>query len=194
MKKIIVLLIISCFTVTALAQKKKITPSKKTHTSSGFAKADNLVAEVKSANFQLTITENGKPKDAIVVKPIDTKFAPVNTKITPFTANGVKLYLLSWTEETTTTTSSSTEKATIVYSNIYDVTNKKEIYTNKQVTILITEKVFLDANKTASETQQKVRREGYEFILNPDGTITQKSKKAETKLSFNVEKMEFAVK
>lgn len=188
MKKIVLLLLVSCFSVTTIAQKNKAAIS------SGFAKADNLVVEVKSANFQLTINENGKPKEAIIVKPIDTKFTPINTKIIPFTANGVKLYLLTWTEEITTTANLSTEKSTIVYSNIYDVSKKKEVYTNKQVTILITEKVFLDANKTASETRQKVRREGFEFVLNPEGSITQKSKNKLIKLHYNVEKMVFAVK
>jgi hypothetical protein len=193
MKKIIILLLIACFTVTSFAQKKKQTPVMKAVSSASYAKADNLVAEIKSANFQLTIMENGKQKEAIIVKPIDTKFTPMNTKITPFTANGVKLYLLSWTEETITTTSLSTEKATIIYSNIYDITNKKAVYTNKQTTIHISEKVFLDANKTASETQQKVRREGYEFILHSDGTISQKSKKSEVKLSYDVGKKEFII-
>jgi len=35
----------------------------------------------------------------------------------------------------------------------------------------------LDNNKTASETQEKMRREGFEFTLNPDGSITQKIKR-----------------
>ena len=41
--------------------------------------------------------------------------------------------------------------------------------------------VFLDKLKNASETQERMRREGFEFFLNADGTITQKNKTQENK-------------
>jgi exoribonuclease R len=46
-------------------------------------------------------------------------------------------------------------------------------------------KVFLDKFKNASEMQQKIRREGLEFKLNPDGTVTLKSKKKENKMTYH---------
>ena len=51
--------LLSC---NAYSQKKKTAAKKPTTTSatSGLAKADNLVAEVKKGNFQVTINENGK--------------------------------------------------------------------------------------------------------------------------------------
>jgi hypothetical protein len=42
------------------------------------------VAEVKKGNFLITITENGKEKDALIVKVADAKFAPTNCKLTSF--------------------------------------------------------------------------------------------------------------
>jgi len=189
MKKIILFVALSFVVATAVGQKKKaITASKATV---GLAKADNLVAEVKAGNFQLTITENGKPKDAIVIKAADTKFTPTNCKLTSFTASGTKLYLLTWTEVTQNKTDLKTEDITTIYSNIYEISSKKLVFYNTQLTNHITEKVFLDKMKQVSETQEKMRREGFEFTLNPDGSVKQKNKTQENKLVYDASKMEF---
>ncbi len=174
---------------TIYAQKKK--SSKAVKASPVVAKVDNLVAEVKAGNFQLTINENGKAKDAIIIKTADAKFAPKDSKLIAFTANGTKLYLLSWTEITQNKTDLKTEDITTIYSNIYEVTSKKLVLYNTQLTNHIVEKVFLDRLKNASETQEKMRREGFEFTLNPDGTVTQKNKTQENKLVYDVTKMEY---
>ena len=78
-----------------------------------------------------------------------------------------------------------TEEVVNVHCEIFDVTTKTQVLANTQTTTNITEKVFLDKLKNASETQQKIRREGLEFRLNPDGTVTLKSKKQENKLTYN---------
>jgi hypothetical protein len=168
---------------TSFAQKKKSVKALATITS--LAKADNLVAEVKGGNFQLTIDG----KDAIIVKPVDAKFTPIDCKLTPFKASGTSLYLLTWTEKSQTKTDLKTEDIVTVYSNIYDKTTKKAIFENKQLTNNITEKVFLDKLKQASETQQKIHREGFEFKLNADGSVIQKNKTKEYKLVYNATKM-----
>lgn len=189
MKKIILLVALSFVVATAVGQKKKATAASKATV--GLAKADNLVAEVKSGNFQLTITENGKPKDAIVIKAADAKFAPTNCKLTSFTASGTKLYLLTWTEVTQNKTDLKTEDITTIYSNIYEISSKKLVFYNTQLTNHITEKVFLDKMKQVSETQEKMRREGFEFTLNPDGSVKQKNKTQENKLVYDAAKMEY---
>ena len=84
-----------------------------------------------------------------------------------------------------------TEDITIVYSYIYEITSKKQVFYNTQLTNHIIEKVFLDRLKNASETQEKMRREGFEFTLNPDGSVTQKNKTQENKLVYDVAKMEY---
>ena len=191
MKKIFFLVVLSFIVTDSIAQKKK--SSVKTKPLTVFAKVDNLVAEVKNGTFQITINENGTPKDAIEVKTVETKFAPTDCKLTPFKANGTQLYLLSWTESTQTKTDLKTEDAATIYSNIYELTSKKLILSNKQVSSHIVEKVFLDKLKNASETQERKHSEGLEFKLNPDGSIIQKTKTQENKLVYDVAKMQYVI-
>ncbi|MBF6642035.1 hypothetical protein IVB69_11135 [Flavobacterium sp. J49] len=192
MKRIFVLVLIALLSVNAYSQKKKPV-TKKTGATSGLAKVDNLVAEVKKGNFQVTINENGKEKDAMIVKAADAKFAPTNCKLTAFTANGTKLYLLTWTEMVQIKTNKKTEDITNVYSVIYEIANKKQVFSNTQTTNHITEIVSLGGT-AATETQEKIRRDGFEFILNPDGSVTQKSKNQQNRWVYDVAKMEFVAK
>ncbi|WP_298140997.1 hypothetical protein [Flavobacterium sp.] len=188
MKKFVLFTLIALCSISSYSQKKKATVKKITTTAKGvLAKVDNLVAEVKAGSFQITIDG----KDAIVVKPVDAKFNPTDVKLTSFTASGTKLYLLSWTEKTLNKTDLKTEDITTVYSNVYEITSKKQVFYNTQLTNHIVEKVFLDKLKNASETQERMRREGFEFFLNPDGTITQKNKTQENKWVYDTAKMEF---
>lgn len=175
MKKVISFICLLYFATNSYCQKKETT-IKKTITSSVHAKIDNLVAENKNGNFQITISDKVKPSDLILIKAIDASFAPTNCKFNSFIANGVKLYLLTWTENTIIKKDLKTEDSTTINTVIYEIVSKKKVYSNYQLTNHITEKVFLDKNKTASENQEKMRREGFEFKLNSDGSITQKSK------------------
>ena len=174
--------------LTSFGQKKKSATQKAT---AGLAKVDNLIAEVKNGNFQVTITEKGKEMDAIIVKIVDKSFSPTGCKLTSFKASGASLYLLSWQEKTNTKTPTKTEDIVTIYTKVYDITTQKEVFSNYQITNNITEQVFLDKNKTASETQNKIRREGFEFTLNPDGSITQKSKNQENKWVYDATKKEY---
>ncbi|HRG18174.1 MAG TPA: hypothetical protein PLP39_03730 [Flavobacterium lutivivi] len=189
MKQLFILFALALTITTGFAQKKK-TPVKSTKTAS-VAKVDNLTAEIKGKTFQLTISDKGKPADAIVVKELTSDVKPIDMKLSSFTANGTKLYLLQWTEKSNTKTDLKTEDITMIYSVIYEITSKKQVFSNYQKTTNIVEKVFLDRNKTASETQEKVRKEGFEFVLNPDGSVTQKSKNQENKWSYDTVKQEF---
>ncbi|WP_396192698.1 hypothetical protein [Flavobacterium sp.] len=194
MKKIIFIALVALTSNVTFSQKNKTATKKPgaTATAKGvLAKADNLVAEVKSGTFQLTINENGKPKDAITIKNVDAKFAPTNTKLTAFKANGAALYLLTYTENNILKTDLKTEDMTTVTSIIYEIPTKKQVFSNTQMTNHIIEKVFLDKLKNASETQERLRREGFEFTLNPDGSITQKNKTQENKWVYDVAKMEY---
>lgn len=189
MKQLFILFALALTITTGFAQKKK-TPVKSTKTAS-VAKVDNLTAEIKGKTFQLTISDKGKPADAIIVKELTNDVKPIDMKLSSFTANGTKLYLLQWTEKSNTKTDLKTEDITMIYSVIYEITSKKQVFSNYQKTTNIVEKVFLDRNKTASETQEKVRKEGFEFVLNPDGSVTQKSKNQENKWSYDPAKQEF---
>ncbi len=174
--------------LTSFGQKKKSATPKAT---AGLAKVDNLIAEVKNGNFQVAITDKGKEVDAIIVKSVDKSFAPAGCKLASYKASGVTLYLLSWTEKSSSKTDTKTEDKTTLYSVVYEISEKKQVFSNFQTTNNITEKVFLDKNKTASETQNKIRREGFEFTLNPDGSITQKSKNQENKWVYDATKKDY---
>lgn len=202
MKKTVIFIFMALLSLTAYSQKKTRGETERSGAKStakptatvGLAKADNLVAEVKKGNFQLTINENGKEKDAIIIKPAATQFTPTNCKLTALTASGTKLYLLSWTEVTQQKTDLKTEDITTNYSVIYEIATKKQVFSNTQSNTHIVEKVFLDKNKTASETREKMRKDGFELVLNPDGSVTQKGKKQDIKWVYDATKMEYVVK
>ncbi len=73
-----------------------------------------------------------------------------------------------------------------MHSVIYDISTKKQVFSNTQTSNHITEIVSI-AGTTATETQEKMRRDGFEFVLNADGSVTQKSKKQENKCFFKLD-------
>lgn len=192
MKKIFLFVCIGLLTLNGFSQKKKGSGKKNT-TAAALPKVDNLQVEIKNGNFQVSINEKGKTNDALVVKAVDAGFTPKDCKLSSFMGNGVKLYLLSWTENNLLKTDLKTEDKTTIYNVIYELASKKQVYSNYQLTNHITEKVSLGGT-AASETQEKVRREGFEFVLNPDGSITQKGKNQQTIFAYDKDKMEFRKK
>ncbi len=192
MKKIFLFLCIGLLTINGFSQKKGAAKKPAT-TASALPKLDNLQAEIKNGKFQLTVSEKGKTNDMLIVKDVDAAFAPKDCKLSSFTASGVKLYLLTWTELNTIKTKMKTEDRTTIYSVIYETTAKKQVYSNYQLTNHITEIVFLGKSE-ATETQEKIRREGFEFKLNPDGSVTQKNKTQQTTYVYDKDKMEFKKK
>lgn len=185
MKKTALLILILFCTTISYGQKKKAkgkTPAKTASTA--LAKADNLTAEIVKGNFYLFINDKTK-KDTIGIKTVDVNNLPKDCALKAFTAKGTPLYLLTWTEENTIKTDLKTEIKTTLFSEVYDVSTKTKLFTNQQSTTNITEKVFLDRLKNASETQERVRREGFEFVLTPEGDILQKNKSQENNFAFN---------
>jgi hypothetical protein len=193
MKKIFLFLCVGLLTFNGFSQKKKTGPKTPATTASALPKIDNLQVEIKKGNFQVTISEKGKTDDALIVKAVDASFTPKDCKLKSFMASGVKLYLLTWTELSLTKSAKKTEDKTTIYSVIYETTSKKQVYSNYQLTNHITEIVSLGGT-AATETQEKVRKEGFEFVLNPDGSITQKSKTQQSTFVYDKDKMEFKKK
>lgn len=184
---------VGLLSLNGFSQKKKTAAKKPATTAAALPKLDNLQVEVKGGNFQVAVSEKGKPADALVVKAVDGTFAPKDCKLNSFTASGVKLYLLTWTEINNIVTGKKTEDKTTVYNVIYEVASKKQVYSNYQLTNHITEVVSLGGT-AATETQEKIRREGFEFVLNPDGTVTQKGKNQQMTFIYDKDKMEFKKK
>lgn len=193
MKKVILFVCVALLSINGFAQKKKSVTKKSTTTASSLPKLDNLQVEIKNGKFQVTVSEKGKTNDMLIVKDVNAEFAPKDCRLSSFMANGVKLYLLSWTELNTIKTGLKTEERTTIYSVIYEIVSKKQVYSNYQLTNHITEIVSLGGT-AATETQEKMRREGFEFVLNPDGSVTQKSKTQQTTFVYDKDKMEFKKK
>ena len=187
MKNIFLFLCVGLLTLNGFSQKK-ISTTKTTF--SALPKVDNLQVEIKNGKFQVTISEKGKTIDMLIVKDVDAAFTPKDCKLSSFTASGVKLYLLTWTELSTAKSTNKTEEKTTIYSVIYEITSKKQVYSNYQLTNYITEKVSLGGTG-ATETQEKMRREGFEFTLNSDGSVTQKNKTQQTTYVYDKVKIEF---
>ena len=191
MKKIIFLALLVLVGSQSYSQKKKkAVAATKPVAGACISKIDNLTAEVKSGNFQITIAGKGKATDAIIVKSKDAGSAPSDCKLSSFTASTTKLYLLQWTEKTQIKTGNKTEDKTIIYSVVYDIPSKKQVFSNSQTTNHITEIVSLGGT-AATETQERMRREGFEFSINADGSITQKNKTQENKWVFKADTIEF---
>lgn len=192
MKNIFLFLCVGLLTLNGFSQKR-ISSLKNLSSASALPKVDNLQVEIKNGKFQITISEKGKTNDVLIIKDVDATFTPKDCKLSSFTASGVKLYLLTWTELSTTKSTNKTEEKTTIYSVIYEITTKKQVYSNYQLTNHITEKVSLGGTG-AFETQEKMRREGFEFTLNSDGSVTQKNKTQQTTYVYDKVKIEFRKK
>lgn len=189
MKKTILLALLS---VACLSYGQKKKPSKSGTTQiAALAKADNITAELTENKvgykFYLLISGKGKA-DTLMVKtsPVKNGTYPIDCKIKPFTAKGAKLYLVNWNEKTVVgDAKSKLENITYTHSEIWDIANKARVFENTQTVNNITEIVWLDPNKTASKTVDKIRRDGFEFTLTPDGDVVLKNKTQQEKLSFD---------
>ena len=188
MKKILFTLI-SLITTFCLAQKAK-TPIAAT--SNALATFENLKVEIitDAGKQKLAILiENAEKKETIILKEISTKDKaqqPTNFKIKAFTIANTKLYHFSYTENILTETKLKKENAVITSNEIWDLsTTKLKILGNIQTIIQIKEIEFLDKNKTASQTVEKTRKEGFEFTLTKDFEVHLSTKTQINKYKFN---------
>ena len=190
MKKTILLVLLSFLCITVYSQKKK--KSTKTITTiSALATADNLTAEVIKDKFFLFKNVSKTQKDTISKKIVDSKSILSDCKLESFVTKTKKMYFLSWLEKTTTTSTNKTEEITLTTSQVFDVDSKQKLFENIQKSTKISEKVFLDRLKNASETQEKIRNEGYIFSKTKDGDISLNSKTKEIKMTFDLTKNQY---
>ena len=191
-KAILIVFIMLCNSSSLLAQKKKI--SKNAPASSALAKSENVTVEMINKNLTVIRANSGVKKDSVMLKIFVENSKPIAVKITPFTTKGKKLFLINWTENVITTTKLKTEDAIIVFSEIVNFETRTKVLSNTQTTVNIKEFHYLDSKQTVSETVQKVRREGSELVLNPDGDVSLKNKTRESKLTFSADKNLFVAK
>ncbi|WP_130733676.1 hypothetical protein [Flavobacterium sp. J27] len=188
MKRIFLVSLLILSTV-CFSQKKKST-TKKSNAKTVLAKVDNISAEMISVNKQKQIVlfvTNGNVLDTLKLKTSDNlDFKPLNFAISSYTTNNVKLYYVHWEENNVISTKLKKEDENFVESQIWNVSKKELLIGNIQKTSHIVETVFLDKNKTASETQERNRREGFEFNLLPNGDFILKNKTQQNTYTYNV--------
>jgi hypothetical protein len=86
------------------------------------------------------------------------------------------------------------EDITESHTEIWDVAAKKRVFENTNLVNHITEIVWLDPNKTASKTEQKIRREGMECTVSPQGDVLLKNKSSESKFGYDAAQGKFTAK
>lgn len=172
-------------------KKKKVV--KKEPASQIIAKSNDLTAEIIKTDFFLFRNEKGAKKDTLLLKTFAEKVTPTECVITPFVAKGIPLYCITWKENKITETKVKKEDATISNAQIWNPATKLQIHSNVQTIKKIKEQVFLDRLKTASETQEKIQKDGYVFTLLPDGDFTLKGKTSDTKYTLNITSMKYEI-
>lgn len=182
MKNLFLIILIPIFISNSFAQKNKKTNTKTSEKINIVAKADNLTAEIIKNNFYL-FANNGKSKDTLSKKTFEN--LPTETKILSFKSKGNKLYFLTWNEKTLIQSATKTEDKTFTNSEIFDISSKTKVFTNIQIATKIKEQVFLDRLKNASETQERLRNEGFVVTLLPDGDLSLKTKTQENKMTYD---------
>lgn len=191
MKNIFCLLVLLISVDGFSQKKKKATPKEPTSTS--ILKFENLTAEMIKSDFYLFRMDKAAKKDTLLLRTYSDKSLPTDCKITKVTCKTVPMYCVSWTEKSVVETKTKKEDIVATYSQLWNPATKTKVFENIQTSTKIKEQVFLDKLKTASETQERNRVEGYVFTLLPDGNFTLKNKNTESKYTYNLEKSIFEV-
>lgn len=182
MKKI-VLFAFLISSVIATSQKKKKSVAVPKIVPIVVTKSGNDSAEIIKNNFYLFVA-NGATKDTLTLKSYTAKPNPTLCTIKNFTAKGTSLYFVTWSEVNVVETNLKKEETTTTESQIWNPATKTLVIGNTNAVTKIRETVFLDKLKNASETQERVKRSGYEFILQGEDFLL-KDKASETKYVYN---------
>jgi len=200
MKKILLLVMAVC-SLSAYSQKKKTTVKTTTKTTTVSSKK-SVLAKVGDITAEQTEKKNGvlfyamAGKDTLFSKSI-AKEAGIasDVKITPVSAGAAKLHSISWTQKKSVgDAKSKLENITESHTEIWDATARKRVFENTNSVNNITEIVWLDPNKTASKTVEKIRREGMECTVSPQGEVSLKNKASESKLVYDAAGQKYVAK
>ena len=194
MKKLFLLLVLLMSTV-GFAQKGKGKPAAKNIV---LTTVDNISAEIISEKtgkrVVLFVKKEGKV-DTLEVKKLDkVDFKPTNFTVKSFATQGKKFYHINWKEEIKTDTKLKKENGFVTEDQIWDTETKTLLLGNVHKSSQIKETIFLDANKTASHDVEKNRSEGFEFILNADGSFVLKTKTQNSTYVYNTASSKYEIK
>ena len=194
MKKLIFLLTLLFLSTLSIAQKGKSNSSPK---SVVLSKVDNISAEIITVNKEKNLVLLVKDSSVVtleVKKNVPNNFKPENFTIKSFTTNGKKFYHITWKEKINSVTKLKTETGLVSEDQIWDVESKTLLLGNTHKALNIKEKVFLDKNKTASHDVEKNRKEGFDFVLNADGSFNLSTKTQNSVYVYNTESSKYVLK
>ncbi len=194
MKKLFLLLILLVSTIGFTQKsKKKSIPKNVVLTS-----IDNISAEViseKSGKRVVLFVKNADKVDTLEVKKLDkADFKSTNFAVKSFTTQGKKLYHVHWQEIIKVDTKLKKENGAITEDQLWDIENKKLLVGNTHKSSHIKETIFLDKNKTASHDVEKNRSEGFEFLLNTDGSFNLKTKTQNNTYIYSIASSKYEIK
>lgn len=194
MKKLFLLLVLLVSTV-GFAQKSK---GKSTTKNVVLTTVDNISAEIISEKtgkrVVLFVKKEGKV-DTLEVKKLDkADFKPTNFTVKSFTTQGKKFYHVNWKEEIKVDTKMKKENGVVTEDQLWDTETKTLLLGNVHKSSHIKETVYLDKNKTASHDVEKNRSEGFEFILNADGSFVLKTKTQNSTYVYNTASSKYEMK
>lgn len=179
MKKYLLFVMVLTMSVT-YAQKKKTKAAAAAPKGALAKSGDASVVFNKKNDLFLVVV-----KDSMLLSKAKPDFNPANVKISPVKVKTNTFYCVTWNETQKSDTKLKKEVAAVTESQIWNPTTKTLLIGNTQKAVDVTEIVFLDRLKTASETQYKKRNEGYLFSLLPNGDFTLSNKSASTKYAYN---------
>jgi hypothetical protein len=194
MKKLIFLLTLLFLSTLSIAQKGKSNSSSK---SVVLSKVDNISAEIITINKEKNLVLLVKDSSVVtleVKKNVSNNFKPENFTIKSFTTNGKKFYHITWKEKINSVTKLKTENGLVSEDQIWDVETKTLLLGNTHKALNIKEKVYLDKNKTASHDVEKNRKEGFDFVLNADGSFNLSTKTQNSVYVYNTEANKYVLK
>jgi hypothetical protein len=196
MKNIVLLLAAALLASPAFAQKSKKPAKGAAVSKTVIGKGPNMTAELlkgKDAYRLYILNGVGKKADTISLeryaydpKAVNQKITlPENLTITPFTAKGAKLYNIAWYEKSLTEVPDKKEDATRTVSQIWNFDSKAQLYANTQTATKITEILYLDKGKNASQTSEKMRNEGFAMTVSPEGDLVLKNRTQENRMGYD---------
>ena len=199
MKNIILTVALLTFSLTCFSQKNKAATKTASANKTTVGKSGNITAELlkkKDAyRFYLLLAGAKNKMDTLSLKTFaydpkapaasQSNNVPTNCVITPFSTKGIALHSISWTEKTFTEIPNKKEDVTRTITEIWDMAFKTQLYSNVQASTKITEILYLDKLKNASQTSEKMRNEGFHLTLSKDGDIVLKNKTQENKMVYD---------
>lgn len=197
MKKLIFLTIALVFATTSFSQKKA-KAKKSVKSAITLANATNVIFEMnkKNGRTQLYLLL-GSANDTLLIKsvPESLTILPLSCKLKPFISGGTALLNITWTETSSTgDVKTKLENATKINNEIWDTTSRTQAFSNTQIATNIKEIVYLDRLKNASETQEKNRKEGFEFMLQTNGDVTLINKAVTNIMTYNTVDKKYKIK